>query len=93
MWCLCLIILELDVEVLLCDGGLCIDLVLCQVFVDGVLVEFMCKEFDIVVVLVCYFGVVVLKECLICEVWNMDWCGFLYLFEVYVGVICRKIGD
>ncbi len=72
--------------------GIRFDLVTRQVFLDDVPAELTRKEFDIVVMLARYPGVVVPRERIIREVWNTDWYSFGRALEVHVGSIRRKLG-
>lgn len=71
--------------------GVSFDLEARQVLLDGVPVELTRKEFDIVVMLARYPGVVVPRERIIREVWNTDWYAFGRSLEVHVGSIRRKL--
>lgn len=63
------------------------------VAVGGEPIELTPKEYDILIALARYPGVVVPRERLIREVWGTDWRGFSRSLEVHVGSLRNKLGN
>lgn len=74
-------------------GGFYIDSCSWEVFFDGKLFDFFCKEFDLFVYLVYWVGEVVLKWELLVEVWCQLYGGADKIVDVYLLWLCRKFGE
>lgn len=90
--CLCMVFGD-GVFLYFDDGYLYIDLVCCEVYLDGVLVVLMCKEYVLLLLLLCNVGCVVIQFQILVEIW-----GFIYQYDMYylcilVGKLCYKLGD
>lgn len=77
----------------LCAGGIRIDKVAHQVFVDGQEIELSFKEFE----LMCYFienkGVALSRERILNNVWNYDYYGDARTIDTHVKKLRSKLGN
>lgn len=74
-------------------NGLTIDVDKREVLLDGMLIEFTAKEFDILAVLAQNPGIVFSREKLLERIWGYDFFGELRTVDVHVRHVREKLGE